>query len=110
MSRISAVFSVSLPPEMANELDRVRRKEHRTRSELVREALRRYMREAEMRAMRDRIARLPEDEPTADEIVAIGQGNREFGEGKFTNLNDLHVLGDRHQRPRAKKSGSPRRR
>jgi hypothetical protein len=89
---------------MADELDRVRRKEHRTRSELVREALRRYMREAELRVFRDRIARLPEQAPTLEEAAAIRQGNREFGEGKFTMLNDLHDLGHRRQQPRTKKS------
>ena len=104
MSRISATFTVSVPPEMADELEYVRRKEHRTRSELVREALRRYMREAELRTLRDRIARLPEDEPTADEVSAIQQGRREFGEGKFNNLNDLHELGNRRQRSSTKKS------
>ena len=44
MSRITAMFSVSLPPEMAARLEEVRREEHRTRSELVREALRHYFR------------------------------------------------------------------
>lgn len=42
MSRTTATFSISLPPEMANEVDRIRKEEHRTRSELIREALRRY--------------------------------------------------------------------
>ena len=43
MSRTTATFSVSLPPEMAAELEQVRTEEHRTRSELVREALRQYI-------------------------------------------------------------------
>jgi metal-responsive CopG/Arc/MetJ family transcriptional regulator len=43
MARITVTFSISLPPEMAEELEVVRRKEHRTRSELLREALRRYL-------------------------------------------------------------------
>ena len=42
MSRTTETFSVSLPPQMAVELEEVRREEHRTRSEMVREALRRY--------------------------------------------------------------------
>ncbi|MBI4068115.1 ribbon-helix-helix protein, CopG family [Candidatus Kaiserbacteria bacterium] len=44
MSRTTATFSVSLPPEMAAELELIRKDEHRTRFELVREALRRYFR------------------------------------------------------------------
>ena len=43
MTRTTATFSVSLPPEMAAELELVRKGEHRTRSELIREALRQYM-------------------------------------------------------------------
>ncbi|MBU6388541.1 ribbon-helix-helix protein, CopG family [Patescibacteria group bacterium] len=43
MARVTVTFSVSLPPEMAAELEDIQKKEHRTRSELVREALRRYI-------------------------------------------------------------------
>ena len=35
-------MTISLPPEMVREVDKVRKHEHRTRSELVREALRTY--------------------------------------------------------------------
>lgn len=43
MARTTVTFSISLPPEMAAELEEIQRKEHRTRSELIREALRRYI-------------------------------------------------------------------
>ncbi len=43
MSRVSKVISVSIPPEMAREVQRVAREESRTRSELFREALRQYI-------------------------------------------------------------------
>lgn len=43
MARITVTFSISTPPEMAAELEEIRKKEHRTRSELIREALRRYI-------------------------------------------------------------------
>jgi metal-responsive CopG/Arc/MetJ family transcriptional regulator len=42
MARATTTFTVSLPPEMAAELEEAMRLEHRTRSELIREALRRY--------------------------------------------------------------------
>jgi len=42
MARVTVTFSISVPPEMAAELEAIRKKEHRTRSELLREALRRY--------------------------------------------------------------------
>ena len=40
--RTSKVLSVSLPPEMHSRAEEVARSEHRTMSELVREALRAY--------------------------------------------------------------------
>lgn len=43
MARVTVTFTISLPPEMAAELEEIRKKEHRTRSELIREALRRYV-------------------------------------------------------------------
>ena len=43
MSRVSKVISVSIPPGMAREVQRVAREESRTRSELFREALRQYI-------------------------------------------------------------------
>lgn len=42
MARTTVVYSISLPPAMSAELEDIRRKEHRTRSELLREALRVY--------------------------------------------------------------------
>ncbi len=111
MSRTSATFSVSVPPEMAHELERVRRKEHRTRSELVREALRHYIRAADAQSVKQRITELREEEPTSGEIAAIEKGSKEFREGKFITFNQLrHELGNRSQQPRATKSQArPRR-
>ena len=43
MTRVTVTFTISLPPEMAEELAELMKKEHRTRSELLREALRRYI-------------------------------------------------------------------
>jgi len=44
MGRTTVTFTISLPPEMADELEQVQKREQRTRSELIREALRRYFR------------------------------------------------------------------
>ena len=41
--RETVTFTVSLPPAMAREVERAMKSEHRTRSELVREALRTYL-------------------------------------------------------------------
>lgn len=112
MSRVSATFSVSLPPEMVEQLERARRSEHRTRSEFVREALRQYMGwGAELRRMQQRIAGLSEEEATAEEVEAIEEGRRAFRQGKFITLEKFrHGVGRRSQQPRRKKSQARSRR
>ena len=45
--RVTRTISISLPPEMLKEAERVAKEEGRTKSELVREALRRYIRARE---------------------------------------------------------------
>jgi CopG family transcriptional regulator/antitoxin EndoAI len=41
--RPSQTFTVSLPPDLAEQVDQLAAAEHRTRSELFREAFRRYL-------------------------------------------------------------------
>lgn len=102
MARTTATVTVSLPPEMAAELERVQKVEHRTRSELVREALRQYIRAASVRAVRDRIAELPEEEPFPDEVEAIEAGRRESRARKPAPTH--HAMVRRTHRPRSKRS------
>jgi hypothetical protein len=85
---------------MVAQLERVRKREHRTRSELVREALRQYMARTQVRA---EMSLLREDEPAADELKAIEEGGREFREGKLVKLEDLYGMGRRTQPTRRKK-------
>ena len=49
MPRTSRTITFSLPPEMAAKVENVIKEEGRTRSELLREALRRYIEEREWR-------------------------------------------------------------
>ena len=56
-SRKSKTITFSLPPEMAEQVQTVMREEGRNMSELVREALRLYMEERELRRQ-DRLERL----------------------------------------------------
>jgi metal-responsive CopG/Arc/MetJ family transcriptional regulator len=106
MIRVSETVSVSLPPEMVDELERARKDEHRTRSEFVREALRQYMGwGAKLRQIRRKIAELPDEEPTAGEIEAIEESRRAFQEGSFITLEKFrHAMGPRSQQPRRKRS------
>jgi CopG family transcriptional regulator/antitoxin EndoAI len=49
--RTSEVISITLPPKLLREAERLARKEGRTRSELFREALRRYLAEQSLREL-----------------------------------------------------------
>ena len=73
MPRLTATFCIYLPPEMALEIKTACRNEHRTRSELVREALRSYLRDAEFRAYQAKVARMPEAMPA---IGLVRRGRR----------------------------------
>ena len=55
--RISRTITFSLPPEMFDEVQRVKEEEGRDMSELVREALRLYMEDRELRRQ-ERLERL----------------------------------------------------
>src|SRR5207237_277638 len=69
----------SLPPAMIEEVERVRKAEHRTRSELVREALRTYF-----GAGRGYL-------PTLAERRAIERGRAEIRRGEYLTLEELRA-------------------
>lgn len=86
--RTTKTLTISLPPAMVEELDRVRAREHRTRSELLREALRRYVADSQ----RHRLP--PAENATDDEVEAIQRAQAEFARGETVSLEDLqHELG-----------------
>ena len=62
--RTRKAMTISLPPAMVRQVERVRKREHRTRSELVREALRSYLQD-----------RFPVVVPTKAELAAIRRGD-----------------------------------
>jgi len=51
MGRTTQIISISLPPEMTCQIDRLAKIESRTRSELLREALRRYLEEQDWKRL-----------------------------------------------------------
>ncbi|TAN46290.1 MAG: ribbon-helix-helix protein, CopG family [Rhodospirillales bacterium] len=89
MGRTTAIFSISLPSEMAKELTRIQKSEHRTRSELVSEALRVYIKQANSRSLSERIAALPEEDAAPDEREALKEGRAEFRKGQHVTLESL---------------------
>ncbi len=54
MPRRSSVLSISLPPELSSDLDSVASQERRSRSELVREAVRQYILLSHWKALRQK--------------------------------------------------------
>lgn len=91
--RTTQIMTVSLPPEMVEQFEKVRKSEHRTRSELVREALRTYF-------SRFRIV-----EPTKAELAAIRRGRSEIARGEYVNLNQLrYALATSNRKARSKNS------
>ena len=89
--RESTTFTVSRPPAMAKEIERAMKAEHRTRSELVREALRIYL-----------SARLiPAELPTPAEARAYRRGMAAYRRGDSVTLQEyLHGMDRRPRRSR----------
>lgn len=80
-------LSVSLPAPMVELLDRASRLQHRTRSELIREAVHEYF-----------SRRIPVAEATPEEEHEMQRGLEEHARGEYVTLEKLlHDLEDRTQ-------------
>ena len=96
--RTTQIMSISLPPAMVRQFEEVRKKESRTRSELVREALRAYFEE-----------RYPAVTPTPAALAALRRGRAAFRRGNSVSLTQFldglatNGLEPSHHRPRAKR-------
>jgi predicted transcriptional regulator len=77
--RSTDTMTISLPPAMAKQMEKVQRQENRTRSELLREAWRHYYE-----------SRYPLYTPTKAERTAIDKGRAEIRRGEYVTLNQLH--------------------
>jgi len=82
-------LTISPPPKMMQQLERTQKVEQRTRSELVREALRLYLGSRERRAFEQWFDRIPWVKPTAEEMRAIERGRREIERGDYVTLDQL---------------------
>src|SRR5258708_35830492 len=87
--RTTETMTISLPPGMAKQMAKVQKEEHRTRSELLREAWRLYFE-----------SRYPLYTPTKAERAAISKGRAEFKHGEYVTLAELHdeLASARHQK------------
>ncbi len=90
--RTTETMTVSLPPALIHQFEEVRKKESRTRSELVREALRAYF-----------ASRYPIDSPTSEELSALRRGRAAHRRGDALSLETfLHEVEPHHRRSGAK--------
>jgi Arc/MetJ-type ribon-helix-helix transcriptional regulator len=79
--RTTKVYSITMPPEMARQAERLAKKENRTMSELMREALRRYQQPSVVFDIREYIRQLA---PTPPPYQAIGEDARRKGSDKLS--------------------------
>src|SRR6266404_414004 len=79
--RNTKVYSITMPPEMAKQAERLARKENRTMSELMREALRRYEEPLVTLNLREYIRQLA---PTPPALRAMQEDARRKGTDKLS--------------------------
>lgn len=91
--RETVTFTVSLPPAMSKQVEKAMKAEHRTRSELVREALRVYF-SAHL---------IPTEQPTPAEARAYRRGMAAYKRGDYVTLGDCLNGIDRRLRRAGKK-------
>ena len=93
--RTTDTLTISLPPAMAQQMQRVQKEENRTRSELLREAWRQYFE-----------ARYSTYTPTKGELAAIGKGRAAIKRGQFVTLEQLlNEMDNPRRKASTKKSG-----
>ena len=76
--------TVSLPPLLVDELDRISERARLTRSEILRDALRRYITVTERGRM------VPVEDALPEEIEAMRRADEEYARGECVRLEDLH--------------------
>ncbi|MCX6625617.1 MAG: ribbon-helix-helix domain-containing protein [Acidobacteria bacterium] len=79
--RTTRVYSITMPPDMAKQAERLAKKENRTMSELMREAFRRYQQVAAGLDVRDSIRQIA---PTPPALQAVRQEAKKNGSSKLT--------------------------
>ena len=105
--RNTKVYSITMPPEMAQKAERLARKENCTMSELMREALRRYEQPSAMLNLREYIRQIA---PTPPALRAMQEDAKRKGTNKLTMAQiDREVAAVRRQHSKKKKTKQPKR-
>ena len=79
--RTTKVYSITMPPEMAKQAERLAKKENRTMSELMREALRRYQQPLVTLNLREYFRHIA---PTPPALRAMQEDARRKGTDKLS--------------------------
>ncbi len=107
--RPTTLLTISLPRAMAQQVEAAMKAEQRTRSELVREALRTYFgRPQEEARFLARLAALPRVRPTANELRKLRKGREEMKRGNYWILDDFAhwLMADAPPQARTKESST----
>ncbi len=91
-------INLSLPPKMREAVDAACRRELRSRNDLIREALQRYL---------DKNPAVPKEyAPTKAELKAIKIGREQMKKGEYLTLDEFkqQLLGGARQKARAKRT------
>lgn len=79
--RNTKVYSITMPPDMARQAEALAKKEHRTMSELMREAFRRYQQPQVTFDLREFVRQIA---PTPPEMRALQEDAKRKGTDKLT--------------------------
>jgi predicted transcriptional regulator len=98
MPRTTTTVTISLDPAMAEEVEKVRKAEHRTSSELWRAAMRAFL----------RTRSLPTDTPTRAEVRTMEKGRAAIRRGDYYTLDEFRafLLADTGTKARPQKRGT----
>lgn len=90
MGRTTRTITLSLPQEMVDKIEELMREEHRTRSELLREALRRYVEEYEWRKQFRRMELKAKEtgisREQVDSFIDTLRSSKTYGSSPATNI------------------------
>jgi Arc/MetJ-type ribon-helix-helix transcriptional regulator len=101
--RTSKTLSISMPPQQFREMERLAKKENRTISELVREALRRYQ---QQRRLEDAGRSLTAASPLAAALAAVRQDAKAKGTDRLT-MREINAEIAAYRREQRRKKAVP---
>ena len=106
--RSSKVYSITMPPDMARQAEALAKKENRTMSELMREALRQYQQPKVNIDVREFIRQIA---PTPPALRAMQEDARRKGTHKLTMVQiqrEVRAVRNKHEREKKKSNTQSR--